>query len=465
MYKVVPPSKWKARKVPIEQVFDQLVVNSPIEQNVQGKSGVYELLLIQKKSLKLNEYIKKVKPFDKNTDNKSIEEVEQLFWKNIAFSPPLYGADMGGSAFDHETPWNMNDLPGVLKEGLKVHVAGVNKPYLYVGSWKTLFGWHCEDLDLNAINFVHYGKPKFWYSLPPSERPKLEAFAKQYFPDGFNKCKEFMRHKTTMINPYLLKQKIPDLKIHKMIQYPGEFICLHPGAYHAGFNWGFNVAEAVNYAVQRCVEFLPKVGICKCVGDSVKIKPSEFYKELLKSPIYSKNAHIKKVCNDYFAEHESEESEASTFDETEVSEEAKPKKAKKTQQQPKRKYNKSTNSQTKKVLKTKPKRVLMKEKKKEEKEEESKVEHSCDEGATRVSGRTKKIRKLGDDFEVQDWRKPYKSTNRPKKSSKSEHKMSREEAEKLFRERSYDQLEITNWLQCDDCNKWRLLNVDDSKRR
>ena len=70
-------------------------------------------------------------------------------------------------------------------------------------------------------------------------------------------------------------------------------------------------------------------------------------------PIYSKNAHIKKVCNDYFAEHESEESEASTFDETEVSEEAKPKKAKKTQQQPKRKYNKSTNSQTKKVLKSK----------------------------------------------------------------------------------------------------------------
>jgi len=51
--------------------------------------------------------------------------------------------------------------------------------------------------------------------MPASEGKKLEDFAKLYFGEGFNKCKEFLRHKTIMIHPYLLKQKIPSLKIYK----------------------------------------------------------------------------------------------------------------------------------------------------------------------------------------------------------------------------------------------------------
>ena len=64
---------------------------------------------------------------DKFTDNKSIEDVEDLvtiqlknllnfqFWKNITFSPPLYSADMVGSLFDENVPWNLRELDTVLK--------------------------------------------------------------------------------------------------------------------------------------------------------------------------------------------------------------------------------------------------------------------------------------------------------------------------------------------------------------
>lgn len=41
------------------------------------------------------------------------------------------------------------------------NLSGINTPYLYMGHWKTLFAWHTEDLDLGAINYLHYGKPKY----------------------------------------------------------------------------------------------------------------------------------------------------------------------------------------------------------------------------------------------------------------------------------------------------------------
>ncbi len=48
-----------------------------------------------------------------------------------------------------------------LSDGLNnLKVSGVNDPYLYVGSYKSMFGWHIEDLDLCSINFLHEGKPK-----------------------------------------------------------------------------------------------------------------------------------------------------------------------------------------------------------------------------------------------------------------------------------------------------------------
>jgi hypothetical protein len=87
------------------------------------------------------------------------------------------------------------------------------------------------------------------------------------------------------------------------VHNPGEFIITFPGCYHAGFNWGFNIAEAVNFGVNHWLDVFPYCNVCQCQTDNVNINPIEFYRNLIKrnpklkvSPITKVlRAHIKEI--------------------------------------------------------------------------------------------------------------------------------------------------------------------------
>ena len=54
---------------------------------------------------------------------------------------------------------------------------GVTTPMTYFGMWRSFFAWHKEDADLYSINFLHWGAPKIWYAVAPSNAPKFDRMA------------------------------------------------------------------------------------------------------------------------------------------------------------------------------------------------------------------------------------------------------------------------------------------------
>lgn len=67
-----------------------------------------------------------------------------------------------------------------------------------------------------------------------------------------------------------------------MIHEKGQFIATFGGAYHAGFNYGFNIAEAVNFATPLWLPIFLKAKSCVCLRDNVKIDKKEFLNNLMK---------------------------------------------------------------------------------------------------------------------------------------------------------------------------------------
>lgn len=139
-----------------------------------------------------------------------------------------------------------------------------------------------------------------WYCVSPAHKQKFERMAQSIYPELHRTCPAFLRHKDVMVSPHILKnhgveytmvrrvlQRValfaqphcvailvdgslliptriamfaaPLTRAHpsqyhpQAKQEPNEFIVLNAAAYHAGYNMGFNCAEAINFAMKEWV--------------------------------------------------------------------------------------------------------------------------------------------------------------------------------------------------------------------
>uniref|UniRef100_A0A803VH56 [histone H3]-trimethyl-L-lysine(9) demethylase n=1 Tax=Ficedula albicollis TaxID=59894 RepID=A0A803VH56_FICAL len=277
---IVPPKEWKPRQCYDD--IDELVIPAPIQQVVTGQSGLFTQYNIQKKAMTVREF-RRIANSDKYCTPRytDFEDLERKYWKNLTFNAPIYGADVNGTLYDkHVDAWNigrLNTILDIVENESGITIEGVNTPYLYFGMWKTSFAWHTEDMDLYSINYLHFGEPKSWYSIPPEHGKRLERLAKGFFPGSAQSCEAFLRHKMTLISPSILKKY--GIPFDKVTQEAGEFMITFPYSYHAGFNHGFNCAESTNFATLRWIEYGKQSVLCSCRKDMVKISMDVFVRK------------------------------------------------------------------------------------------------------------------------------------------------------------------------------------------
>lgn len=202
-------------------------------------------------------------------------KVEQEYWKILASMDSNvtveYGADLHsmdhGSGFptqmalkqsgdeNHyyksyvESSWNLNNIPvleGSVLGYINADISGMKIPWMYVGMCFSTFCWHNEDHWSYSINYLHWGEPKTWYGVPGSRAEQFEEVMQETTPDLFRNQPDLLHQLVTILNPNILMDR--GVPVYHIDQAAGEFVLTFPRAYHAGFNHGYNFAEAVNFA-------------------------------------------------------------------------------------------------------------------------------------------------------------------------------------------------------------------------
>ena len=212
----------------------------------------------------------------------STGEVESEYWRVVLHESRAvhveYGADLDssvhGSGFEAlklkgdvlvnaaslyagSIGWNLRALPllrGSLLGLLHEHVPGVSTPWLYVGMLFSSFCWHAEDSYLFSMNYLHCGASKTWYAAPGSQALRLQQAMRMHHPDVFAQQPDAQHSLTLQMSPHTLAARYA-VDVCHTVQSAGEFVCTFPAAYHCGFSHGFNVGEAVNFAIAPWLPF------------------------------------------------------------------------------------------------------------------------------------------------------------------------------------------------------------------
>lgn len=285
--KFIPTEEWKS-KMPGYKYND---INQEVPKyfNVRIKEVIHQSfergtlndevfsIIAERKRGMLVENYRKLSLSDKynmSINNANFSTIEKLYFQALSSCDKLddynenviYGADVSKSFFPPTVlEWNLNNLDCILKnvaEQDQQYYEGIHSSYSYFGMWRTTFGWHTEDEDLYSINFQHWGKPKFWYSIPLDEGWKLEEKFKIEFNEDWKNCNAAIRHKYFLPSIETLEKW--NITVNRIVQNPGEFIVTFPHGYHAGFNSGLNCNEAINFATDRWIEYGIHATHCRC---------------------------------------------------------------------------------------------------------------------------------------------------------------------------------------------------------
>lgn len=214
LLKIIPPCEWKPRSISYDDI-KCWPIKKPLYQIITGGNGIYQVANASHASIDVGRFEDLCNSEQYKTPTYAdLNDLDRQYWESVSSSVPIYGAEVENTLFDEKcTSWNMSNLGSILDLTIKdygVSISGVNTPYLYFGMYKSTFAWHTEDMDLYSMNYLHWGAPKTWFTIPPVHGRKLENLSQRLFPSSSSVCSSFLRHKTTLLSPeVLLANDIP----------------------------------------------------------------------------------------------------------------------------------------------------------------------------------------------------------------------------------------------------------------
>ncbi|XP_039297367.1 lysine-specific demethylase lid-like [Nilaparvata lugens] len=170
-------------------------------------------------------------------------------------------------------PWNLNNIAENSTSALsyfKNKISRMQAPWMNIGMIFSTFGWHCEPHWCYNINHLHTGDSKTWYAVPGEYAEKFEETMKELAPELFETQPDTLLLHDCLVNPKALMEK--GVPVYRLNQTAGEFVITFPRAYHCGFDHGFNVSEAVNFAPADWI----KIGR-KCVEEYALLKTNSLF--------------------------------------------------------------------------------------------------------------------------------------------------------------------------------------------
>lgn len=129
--------------------------------------------------------------------------------------------------------------------GINIELPGFDEEYVYISQESSVFPVHTEDLNCSSINLMWEGTPKIWFIVDPKSTSKFRGFMTLKL-DKYKLCRNSLS-----TGKYLLPSPIEldsiGIKIHAIIQCPGDLIYLDGDVFHFGYALGHSLSTAVNY--------------------------------------------------------------------------------------------------------------------------------------------------------------------------------------------------------------------------
>ncbi|KAK7336877.1 hypothetical protein VNO77_17428 [Canavalia gladiata] len=145
--------------------------------------------------------------------------------------------------------WNLNNtvsLSGSLLSLERFEASRNFTPQIHVGMCFSPLNWKVEEHHLYSLSYMHLGEPKVRYCVPGRFAVNFETIWKKYLPDLCSGQPDMHDKLVMQLSCSILKAE--GIPVYRCVQYPREFVVVFPGAYHSGFDCGFNCSEAVSFA-------------------------------------------------------------------------------------------------------------------------------------------------------------------------------------------------------------------------